>query len=368
MAVSASYPQSPTFGLNHRYIRFSSTSGFKPEKATIKVTDKTVGSVDIVTVTIYPDISGQFIFDTYAVLKSLFSNRSEDAPFYEPLESAPADVSLYKELRFDLEIFFSDSETTETDFQNVVFIKGTQQPDKSPSLLTGSANAGTGAAALFDLPVKFWNGYPFEIAYLSDTDEIKRYVVSSGEIGDIGDTGNFPDLKRVNLSKPGIYLKWFNGKGGFSYWLFDCVFQQNTSSKNTGVYNKPYIASFRPVSNETYTLDMAQKHELTLHDTFSIKQKRFINSLLASNEVYLYYASIDTLNAYETFNTNFLRVRISDSEVEYNTKTGQLEVLIALETDVDVDLDVLLADSPLLPVAPEADFSSEDFSSADFLT
>jgi hypothetical protein len=39
------------------------------------------------------------------------------------------------------------------------------------------------------------------------------------------------NIKRME-SNCGIYLKWFNANGGYSYWLFDKFYSDTTSTKN----------------------------------------------------------------------------------------------------------------------------------------
>jgi hypothetical protein len=65
----------------------------------------------------------------------------------------------------------------------------------------------------------------------------------------------------------GIYLKWFNANGGYSYWLFDKFYSDTTSTKTideiVGKYdNLKNVNSFSTITGKELMQPIKYKHVL----------------------------------------------------------------------------------------------------------
>jgi hypothetical protein len=68
-------------------------------------------------------------------------------------------------------------------------------------------------------------------------------------------------------SNCGIYLKWFNANGGYSYWLFDKFYSDTTSTKTideiVGKYdNLKNVNSFSTITGKKLMQPIKYKHVL----------------------------------------------------------------------------------------------------------
>ena len=130
--------------------------------------------------------------------------------------------------------------------------------------------------ALSRLPI--FKEFPIEISLFSN-DKVTRRLISDGT--------NFikPDVGYDLMNNPceGIYLKWHNSKGGYSYYLFDPFHKESLSSKSIGDVREVYSW----VNN---TLMIGQETTRTLKLGAKVDEVYFemMESLSHSNEVYLY--------------------------------------------------------------------------------
>ena len=175
---------------------------------------------------------------------------------------------------------------------------------------------------------KYFTGYPFDItvyrdentsldmdidnltnaqniAYDSIEADFFRFVFSDGRtdtsiedvfslvdgLNNIRFTLSGSDDKFLNLEKEqgcsGVYLKWLNDSGGYSYWLF------NNNASRRGYKEKGYLNNdfnnLEDTTSQQISLGLDSKDTLTVYDrNLNENQKNLIATILDSPKVYLF--------------------------------------------------------------------------------
>lgn len=122
-------------------------------------------------------------------------------------------------------------------------------------------------------------------------------------------------IKR-NESKCGVYLKWFNANGGYSYWLFDEIFSDNLNTKTIDEIN----GSYDNLQNITSTSNITGKsgnRTFKLTTRFTEIEKEYLTSLLLSPLVEMY---VHQTPFNQTDSAKFIGVKVNDGSSTFNNK------------------------------------------------
>lgn len=247
-------------------------------------TEKTVLTSQIYfngrVITIYPLPDGSFYFNfkEYATVAVNTNNFIDDV---NPELDAEDDGSFsytgngfYSENVF-IEISFSDI-TTEDTTRNITFLAGVEQltsykkhqTQQEDNIILSPLAPNTNNTYY----VKYWEGYPFDVSFLQLTypDE----PTSTIQLNNLTNLLDYPfpaankntrlffcdgnqdesidNFLPISLGQnviqwydrylivdkqdvcSGVYLKWFNNYGGYSYWKFDNIFKQVLNTKTLG--------------------------------------------------------------------------------------------------------------------------------------
>lgn len=220
---------------------------------------------------IYPDSAGNYVFNLKEIAKTIFNEDGfKDSNFFDDAYYKNID-GLYLLQSVTIEVFNS-SGAKESLTKSYEFFKSLKQVEEEVysnnyQLLSASNNG-------IDHYITYFEGFPFNVDIQRVTlDEVVKVVnaYSSAETIDMvsigtsafrlnidrsdGDNwtasnflplitglnnlevfidGNFKTnlyLKKKKVCK-GIYLKWFNSDGGFSYYLFDKFFTEELKGKD----------------------------------------------------------------------------------------------------------------------------------------
>lgn len=127
-----------------------------------------------------------------------------------------------------------------------------------------------------------------------------------------------PDLYYVDSFAKGcrgIYLKWFNNQGGYSYWLFSNVFIEDKIYKSLGEIQRHWRARGQR-SDNTYDLGRSSKFEMNLFGKIPSVYMREVASLLDSPEVYIYTDDSNDCLTYTDNLCGWARIQIKDGTKE----------------------------------------------------
>jgi len=100
------------------------------------------------------------------------------------------------------------------------------------------------------------------------------------------------NVKDVN---DGVYLKWANKDGGYSYWLFNCIYKDNVRVRDIGFYN----TDFESIDNTYRTLKSlgktSNRDRSITAEHLTLAEKNYIEDIIDSPQVDLYLKDKGTL-------------------------------------------------------------------------
>ncbi len=116
-------------------------------------------------------------------------------------------------------------------------------------------------------------------------------------------------LIKNNCCQDGFYLKWHNGKWGYSYYLFNKVGRERLNPKSIGS-----VREYLSWSENEIEISKKGQRQIQLFAMVDYQDREMMKSLVMSNEVYLY-----TGLKHQKANKNlWLKVRIKGKVDETN--------------------------------------------------
>lgn len=257
--LPVSYP-----AFNDAFIKFTSNIG--PNRAEIIPSNTSIFPDPFI---IFPSPSGEFVFNLKEIAKASFSN--PEFNHGSGVLSGWGQSFADNKVTVSVTIKTYSGSTSDTISKAYTFYKSVVQIGESLQdnyLLDHSLNG-------VDYRVKYWEGFPFDfqIKDLADSVGVTIKNKNSGNTSlpitstlagsmkvhmDIANTNwtssNFSPLHslrnnleiyeagvfkanlEVSKAEPcgGIYLRWFNTKGGYNYWLFDEFYRGDLKTKSIG--------------------------------------------------------------------------------------------------------------------------------------
>lgn len=330
MAITTNLPSDSKLiaGFNPYYLEFSS-SVVSYDKANVTIKDAT--GVDITTVELIPDASGNFKYNLSGIVRGTVY---EFEQFIEPQYTFPTiltasnalfvDDTISKGYLFEINIYTGTSvvDTLITSIP-VYFLKASRQILESPEMIDYSYNAPSSfmeQLSVNDFQLTCWKGYPIDVQFdsfgssqqivfdslglivinssLTTTleDRMLRLVLidsdgnelinlsntSRYEIANIGASDTFVDIDYRTPSCEGKYFRFTNSNGGQSFWLFTDVYtiekQRKNKSRVQRNYNDLEGARSRNVSLGNEINDYLVVSETTSSENDNNMMKALINS------------------------------------------------------------------------------------------
>ena len=200
---------------------------------------------------------------------------------------------------------------------------------------------------------KYWRGYPFDISIYSKQNDIEivntqtlidstftrkgfvnRLFFSDGEneinVSDVlsfaegtnrltvNDT-NFLTLEVDNEGCEGIYLKWLNKYGGYTYWLFNKQYEIQRSTKDVGELFNDYNDLADTISPYTQIGKESQDEIKIATDAVTKQQNNLLSGLLRSPKVLMFTGtrySKANFNDWIEVNLKPGRTRIKEAKID----------------------------------------------------
>lgn len=320
---------------------------------------------------IYP-INNIFYFNFKEIAKSIFNqNRFEDSIIPNIADSIfYSDDSILKSLTVNFKVI------SKTGVEDIIdkdynFIRSVEQLP----FYRRKLNMDTDVKALLptknfiDYEVTHFEGFPFDFTieglvsgdefyfrnistnissevYQSPDNQVKRIFLSDGESDTTIDdvlllnsavnrielfkNGEFKcnfNIRKIE-SECGVYLKWANNHGGYSYWKFDKVWRENTSVKTIGEIagdfdNLQNIYKNGNLMGKTSTVTMSLQSKIEERD------REYVNGILESPTVQM-YVHTSPFNKMEEF--DFINVKVNDGSFPTaNNKLSKSKINLTIE-------------------------------------
>jgi hypothetical protein len=162
------------------------------------------------------------------------------------------------------------------------------------------------------------NEYTTELLNLSSTTNLVEIWANSSFIANI-------KIKRIE-SKCGVYLKWFNPNGGYSYWLFDEILTDTLSTKIIDEVNSTY-GNLQSITNTGNITGKNGNLTYKLTTNFNEIEKEHLTSILLSPmvEMYVYKTPFN-----QTDTAKFIGVKVNDGSSTFNNKYSNYKMDITI--------------------------------------
>lgn len=164
------------------------------------------------------------------------------------------------------------------------------------------------------------NEYASNFLGLSTTDNLVELWVNGSFNSNI-------TIKR-NSSRSGVYLKWFNTSGSYSYWLFDPVYTETVQTKTLDDLNGEWD-NLQNVSATSRIAGKSATKTLKVSTRYTSQEKEYITSILTSPIVEMYVAS----KPFSKTDVNkFIGVTINDGSTPSTNKStnNKMDLTITL--------------------------------------
>jgi hypothetical protein len=352
-------PNKLRMAYNNDVLRFKSDNAFPSSYA--EVTFEGVQGVTAdVTIRLYPAPDGSFFINLKYYVSSLINTRNFD----DNLNTELPDTFLYdyttgsylqKTVRVDVYIRGQFQMLVETTSFVLDWIAGVEQLGSYVELPKDKIHLLSPLNKLdaLNYHVKYWQGYPFDLSFYNPFDALRflnttnimlayfdspsivsRLFFSDGRtdetLEDIlplvegynvirfyGGVHVGPADKTVLLEKLpytcGIYLKWLNKYGGYSYWLFENTYSIDRSSKQIGELSR----DFDNIENTTGRAIQIGKES---QDTY-----RIVAELINENDRLIVEGIIDSPKIYMFTGQPFARAFYNDW-IQVNLKSNSIRI------------------------------------------
>jgi hypothetical protein len=317
--------------------------------------------------TVYPEAGGEYVFNLLDIVKGLINADG----FRNPDDTYPVgwlEAFPYGYLSLPVVIRTYNTTTNDTTSPTYTFIRGVKQIDEvihsNPFQLLHRNTNGV------DYNLTYFEGYPFsfEIArvdaldtvlfrnlnssdvtaavatvttntqriwvdkgtenwtttsYLPLTDTLNRLEIDVALVPAAGSTVTNLNLKKIP-SKCGVYLRWFNHAGGYSYFLFDEFYRDQIKSRELGsISSNTFLNAPNHVAPSLST-GYSGRRTLTLRATVDANEAEHLRDLFTTPSVQMY-------NAFEAFqDANFIDVKVTTG-YSYSNKKRLNEVKFTIE-------------------------------------
>lgn len=300
---------------------------------TSKVVLNAVVTINTNDVVLYPSPTGNFYFNFKEYITSLI-NTNNFTDTVEPELSSLDDTTLtyvgvgdFTDV-ITFRIYFTD-ETSETATRNLNFINGVEQ---LTSYKKNESQTGSQIILSPLIPqtnnhyyVKYWEGFPFDVSFLDRDypDEDPNL-----ELDNLTNLLSYPFLQKSTITRlffcdgstdetitdflpmalgineiqwldkylivdkqdvcSGVYLKWLNQYGGWSYWNFGNIYRQNQTTRSKGEINTDFW-NLSDTFSQTSEIGKDGGERITINsDNINENELSVLKSLLTSPKVYLF--------------------------------------------------------------------------------
>jgi hypothetical protein len=220
----------------------------------------------------------------------------------------------------------------------------------------------------FDYQVSFFEGYPFDFAiqglksgdtyhfvnsnsglisntYTAATSDVIRVFISDGANNTTFDntlvlSSNLNQLElwvngvqkaNINLnkveSKCGIYFKWFNSFGAYSYWLFEPIYKESIKIKQMDEIAGKW-ENLQNLTSDTELLGKTSIKTLAIQSNFNQNEKEYLIDILNSPKVVLF---INQQPFIKQKQYDFIGVKATDGTFQFNNKGNMNQLKLSIE-------------------------------------
>jgi len=320
-------------------------------------------------------INGKFTFNFKEIIKSIINtNRFED----DILPDLGNDVFIYYDDKIvkKIEVVISVQSLTANEqiTKNYTFIRSVEQLMNYRNLINITADIKVllPSKNYVDYHLKYFEGYPFDFAiygiksgdtfylrnittnqqteiFTATTSNALRVFLSDGA-NSTTDTDiliQSSTLNRLELfvnghfkanisvskveSDSGVYLKWINSKGSYSYWKFDRVFKSLITPKTIDDFEGSYD-NLQNLNATSYIIGKTANQTIQVDSNYNSLEAEYLKDLITSPSVWMYRHQT-AFNQQMPF--DFIGVKLSDTAftaIDTKNSKNRVSLTITLPT------------------------------------
>jgi hypothetical protein len=327
---------------NNDVLRFYSDNAMAAKFCTITNRNDTTA----LNIRLYPAPDGTFFFNFKPYVTALINTRNFKDTLQPELNRTNPDTFVYNatpgtllQLNVNIEITFVN-DTTDDVTHTLTWLAGAVQLGSCTPFSTQGTYVlspfATASANAWHL--KYWQGYPYDISVYAPatlfrvsnetnlltqqftvSNPVFRLVFSNGDDDEtledvlpLSDGHNslrilateapsaddvFITLNKVPY-KPGVYLKWLNAMGGYSYWLFEDTYSIDRSTKQLGELDSD---NNNPEDSFGRTIQIGKESQDTLKivaELLTEDERRIVEGILDSPKIYFFTGKPYARNVY----------------------------------------------------------------------
>lgn len=311
--------------------------------------------------TIYPNPKDEFYYNFKEVFASLINENSfqdftniafnpNDFSTYVYSE----DANVYKELNITFTVTYEDASTENLNRQVDILraaldIETYKRYQVSNQLIDNTVLTTYAENGFVGFPrvgyMRYFEGFPFDFTFLSpesvtltnltnlDTlnlsglTKVTRLGVCDGRLDttielfflitdginiiEFGDNSYKLKLIKTDNCGDGVYIKWLNNLGGWSYWLFDKNHQRNLRSNSLGTINNDFNNLDQTTSPQLSLGKESNEVVRVLTDNVNQEDNNLLKTIFESPKVYLFTGTPFSKNTYQ----DWLEVEVTNTDV-----------------------------------------------------
>lgn len=331
--------------------------------------------------TIYPNPDNEFYYNFKEVFPSVVNDNSFQD--FTDIRFDPSDITTYvysedantyRELNITFSVTYEDS-TVENlnrqvnilravlDLENFKIYQIPNQLIDNTVLTTYAENGFVGFPRVGY--AKYFEGYPFDFSFLSsesvtiknltnldsvtlenltkvtrlgisdgrtDTTIDLFFLITDGENILLLETPEFQyqlKLIKENKCNEGIYIKWLNNLGGWSYWLFNSNHRRDLNASSLGVINNDFD-NLQDTTSPYLSLGKESNNVIRcLTDNITSEENDLLKTVFESPKVYLFTGTPFAKNTYQ----DWMEVEVSNRNIitkQYKNVLNDFEVVLKL--------------------------------------
>lgn len=301
---------------------------------------------------LYPNPTGQFYINLQPYVAALLNTRNFEDTLKPNLIAAstssftyPFSAGTFFAATVKITVYFEDG-TYEIASNPLAWLAGVQQIERNALTVLSPTLKNNG----YESYLKYWQGYPFDFGMLYYTGiaffrnftvanetnllsatlphrgAVTRMVLSDGNTDESLETvlplnEGINKLKITITSKEkwltlekvpyrnGVYLKWLNAFGCYSYWLFEDTYAIDRSTKYTG---EMAAGNANLSESTTRTLQLGKETQDSMRiiaELLTEEERRIVEGILDSPKIYLFTGQPFAKNS----NTDWVEVTLKTS-------------------------------------------------------
>lgn len=233
---------------------------------TSKYIEVTIGSA---VYKLYPNLNGEVLINLASMIRVTMPLSNANTDY---LNSSIANTT--HELTITVKDYKNDGTTTIESFTKTFIRAGALGNNNN---LTATANK----TLVSSLKIPVWINKPCALYYLNDSLQVIKMPLKDVTISYFDDVHQVGVEVQQTRYTDGVYIKFLNSLGGYSYWNFERT-STKLKSENIGYYITPSLDG-EMVTDMGHTL----KEDITVESVVKSEYINIIKDLITSTEVYV---------------------------------------------------------------------------------